>query len=218
MQKKEKKPQRVNVEAFKRLLLARKNTVRRFSLGMSLIDAFDSIEAAYMTEVEFRHRTYIADGPTTQHINDIAVWLTSPNPKFGMLLCGQCGNGKTTLVQALRTLVAYRFKGQRTLRIVDAKEICAIAKADYERFKALCREQLLAIDDLGIEPAEILDYGNVLNPVIDLLTARYNEQLFTIVTTNLTPAQIREHYGDRIADRFNEMFSRIIFHNPTYRQ
>ena len=76
---------------------------------------------------------------------------------------------------------------------------------------------MLAIDDLGTEPAEVLDYGNVLNPAIDLLSARYTDQLFTVVTTNLTPKQIREHYGDRIADRFNEMFERIVFYNSTYR-
>ena len=77
---------------------------------------------------------------------------------------------------------------------------------------------MLAIDDLGTEPAEVLSYGNVLSPVIDLLSRRYDDQLFTIVTTNLTPKQIREHYGERMADRFNEMFERIIFDNPTYRQ
>jgi DNA replication protein DnaC len=42
-------------------------------------------------------------------------------------------------------------------------------------------------------------------------------QLFTIITTNLTPAEIREKYGDRIADRMNEMMVKIIFNNPTYR-
>ena len=77
---------------------------------------------------------------------------------------------------------------------------------------------MLAIDDLGTEPAEVLDYGNVFNPAIDLLSARYTDQLFTVVTTNLTPKQIREHYGDRIADRFNEMFERIVFDNSTYRK
>ena len=76
---------------------------------------------------------------------------------------------------------------------------------------------MLSIDDLGVEPSEVLDYGNVLSPVIELLSRRYNAQLFTIVTTNLTPKQIREHYGERIADRFNEMFERIVFENSTYR-
>lgn len=62
-----------------------------------------------------------------------------------------------------------------------------------------------------------MDYGNVYTPVIDLLTKRYEEQLFTIITTNLTPQQIREHYDDRIADRLNEMVEIIVFKNGTYR-
>ena len=39
----------------------------------------------------------------------------------------------------------------------------------------------------------------------------------TLITTNLTPQQIREHYGDRIADRLNEMVKKIVFNNSTYR-
>ena len=38
-----------------------------------------------------------------------------------------------------------------------------------------------------------------------------------IITTNLTPQQIRGHYGDRIADRLNEMVKKIVFNNCTYR-
>ena len=76
---------------------------------------------------------------------------------------------------------------------------------------------MLGIDDLGTEPQEVMDFGNVVTPVIDLLTKRYDEQLFTIITTNLTPKQIRKHYGDRIADRLNEMVEKIVFNNGTYR-
>lgn len=41
--------------------------------------------------------------------------------------------------------------------------------------------------------------------LIDLTTALYNEQLYTMFTTNLTTAQIVEKYGKRIVDRLNEM-------------
>jgi DNA replication protein DnaC len=37
------------------------------------------------------------------------------------------------------------------------------------------------------------------------------------VTTNLKPAEIRERYGDRIADRLNEMMVKIIYRNDSYR-
>ncbi len=58
-------------------------------------------------------------------------------------------------------------------------------------------------------------YGN---PTTDMLTMRYDRLLFTIITTNLTPQEIREKYGDRIADRLNEMMVKIVFENPTYRK
>ena len=76
---------------------------------------------------------------------------------------------------------------------------------------------MLGIDDLGTEPMEGLAYGNVYAPVIDLLTKRYDEQLFTFITTNLTPPKIREHYKDRIPDRLNEMVEKIIYSNDSYR-
>ena len=76
---------------------------------------------------------------------------------------------------------------------------------------------MLGIDDLGTEPLEVLDYGNVLNPVVDLLMKRYDEQLFTLITTNLRPQEIREKYGERMADRFNEMMEKIIYKNVSYR-
>lgn len=204
------------------MILQRKITVDRFRLPWGFEDSVDAITAAYMAEVEYRHREYVADDHTAEHIKKAAQWLTAERPKFGMLLCGKCGNGKSTLAYAIGSLVSYIYKdsySQETpyLRFVDAKEICAVAKDDYKAFKVLCRQQMLAIDDLGTEPAEVLDYGNVLNPAIDLLSSRYKDQLFTVVTTNLTPKEIREHYGDRIADRFNEMFERIIFNNETYR-
>ena len=103
------------------------------------------------------------------------------------------------------------------IRIVDAKYIAHLCKNNYEAYRKLISTDMLGIDDLGTGPSEVLDYGNVYTPVIDLLTKSYEEQLFTIITTNLTPQQIREHYGDRIADRLNEMVKKIVFSNGTYR-
>ena len=64
----------------------------------------------------------------------------------------------------------------------------------------------------------MLDYGNTINPVIEIIEQRYRQQLFTFITTNLTPKQIREKYGDRVADRFNETMKCIVYENPTFRR
>lgn len=101
------------------------------------------------------------------------------------------------------------------IRIEGVKPIAYLCKNNNEAYRNLFKVDMLVIDDLGIEPVEIMDYGNVCTPIIDLLTKRYEKQFFAFITTNLTPQQIREHYGDRIADRLNEMVRKIVFSNGT---
>ena len=43
-------------------------------------------------------------------------------------------------------------------------------------------------------------------------------QAFTVISTNLTAKEIREKYGERIADRLNEMMNVIIFKNKSFRR
>ena len=110
------------------------------------------------------------------------------------------------------------YKEKYQIRICDARHLTRLCKDNYGQWHNLCGQRMLAIDDLGTEPLEIIDYGNVYYPTTDMLTMRYDRQLFTIITTNLTPQEIREKYGDRIADRLNEMMVKIVFENPTYRK
>ena len=153
----------------------------------------------------------------------MANWITSESSKFGILLCGECGNGKSTLLKAFQQLLNFLAipypdgQGNHGIHITDSKYVAYLGKTDYKAFIQLSQKNMLGIDDLGTEPREVMDFGNVVTPVIDLLTKRYDEQLFTIITTNLTPKQIREHYGDRIADRLNEMIEKIVFKNDSYR-
>lgn len=35
----------------------------------------------------------------------IAGWLTTDNSRFGLLLCGGCGNGKSTFVKAFQQIL-----------------------------------------------------------------------------------------------------------------
>ena len=158
-----------------------------------------------------------------KQLHDIADWLTTPSSRFGILLCGGCGNGKSTMIRAFQPLLNYLRipkpynDGTYGIQIVDAKYIAYLCKNNYDAYRKLISVDMLGINDLGTEPSEVMNYGNVYTPVIDLLTKLYEDQLFTIITTNLTPQQIREHYDDRIADRLNKMMEKIVFKNGTYR-
>lgn len=185
--------------------------------------AADILLAAYQAEVEFRHRAFVSDERTKENCRKLAAFLTADNSKFGVMLCGICGNGKTTMLYAFRSAMNWLSDGRafgderKGIRVIDAKEIAAYAK-DPEAFHKMCSNPMLGIEDMGREATEVIDFGNVLNPVIDLLEYRYNQQLFTFITTNLKADEVRKKYGDRIADRFNEMLEVIIFGNTTYRK
>ena len=216
--------QTINEQVLKRLLQEQKTTKAVFRLPMTTSQAVVLLKNAYAVEVEHRGHQYINDADTINNINTLASALTSEVPKCGIMLAGSCGNGKTTLVNALKSAIKICsqqgwFGGQQWgLRISDAREISNLMITDSKEFESVKRMPMLAIDDMGKEPAEVIGYGNVYNPVIDLMEYRYNEQLFTIITTNLTPKQVRSKYGNRIADRFNEMMCVMVFTHDTYRK
>lgn len=224
------KPDMTRVARLMSAITPRQITAARFRLAMTPQDALDHLAAAYRVEVERRHGTFIPDDNTVANLAELAVFLTLPDPKFGIMCCGTCGNGKTTLLYAFQRLVNYLeprhhfdflndgpYRYNAAIKIFSAKEILSIAR-DNTKFQELKSRSMLAIDDLGAEAAETLDYGRILTPVIDLIEYRYNMQLFTFITTNLVGKEVRAKYGARIADRFNEMLHVITFQNITYRR
>lgn len=185
--------------------------------------AYDILCASYWAEVQFRNRDIVFSEELVCQLQSVVLWLTDNHTKPWLLLCGNCGNGKSTMVKALRQFFKFmpiydpRDNIPMNLIMTDAKTISFLCRTENSSFIEFMKKPMLAIDDLGIEPLEIQSFGNLCTPLVDLLTDRYEEQRITIITTNLTPAKIRDHYGDRIADRLNEMAEKIIFRNATYR-
>lgn len=212
-------------------------TAARFRFNLTPQDALDLLTAAYRYEVQRRQRQFVLDANTESNLISLACYLTQPVPKFGVMCCGTCGNGKTTLLYAFQRVVNYlhdrhyfsfldsenrQFKA--SMEIFRAKEIAQLSR-DQKQFREIIQRPMLAIDDMGTEAAEVYDYNNINTPVADVIDYRYNHQLFTFITTNLVAKQkddkdvtIRMKYGDRIADRFNEMLHVIIFKDITYRK
>lgn len=210
-----------------RLAVARTTTRSLFRLPITARQAYDILWAFYKAEVQARNVSFVGDQFTHDNIKKLAIHLTDAHSnKFGVMFNGLFGNGKTTLLHALDGAISYlsdagvidsSFFFDRTpgLEIHNARDIAYCAKNNYEAFKQIRSRRLIAIDDMGTEPAEISDYGNIRNPLLELLEYRYDKQLATIITTNLTPPKITEVYSERLGDRLREMMEVIVFENST---
>lgn len=220
----------INVEEFKSWLTQSKTTRELFRWGCTEQDAYSLLCMAYQREVEVRGMQCENSEAVLGYLRDIAKAMTGQSTKCGILLCGNCGNGKTTTMHSFVSVCKYLDGVRRreamqkrellktlTICVTSARRLTQVAK-DENAMNEAKTTQVLCIDDVGLEPTEVLDYGNSINPVIEILEHRYRQQLFTFITTNLTPKQIREKYGDRVADRFNEMMRCIVYANPTFRR
>ncbi|MDE7464968.1 MAG: replication protein [Muribaculaceae bacterium] len=218
-----------NVEALSQALKREKASRERFSIEIPENDCCNAIYAAMKAEVESRGGIMILDDATRKHIRSAAKWLINPSGAPGLMLCGLYGNGKTTLAKALRRLVGFiseledGYTKRKIIGLYTAKEICRLCASSekssdqQEAYRRLFTQDMIIIDDLGEEPKEVMVYGMLHTPIVDLISERYASQRMTIITTNLDVNDLKAKYGERIYDRFREMLTSIVFENDSYR-
>ena len=126
-----------------------------------------------------------------------------PDFRFrNLVLTGNGGLGKTFLLNCIFERVTSRgFSAVRitAFRMFEAMRQQHVGNDDkYDGFTTLIEAPLLLIDDLGTEPM-------MRNITVEYLFTLLNERLVnrrhTIIATNLTPPQLKERYGERVASR-----------------
>ena len=207
-----------SMDYFMRRLNQRSVQPQALRLTDSAEKAYEYLTAAYLHEVAAVGRTAQMDDMTRTVLHTAARWLTN-HTKPGLIMRGNVGVGKTTLMLALRDVLSIRLGVH--CQVWDAARIAALGKGKdgQQVLDGLCTNQLLGIDDLGTEPLTVKDYGNDITPLVSLLTERYNKRLTTIITTNLAIVEregkqvdeIAERYGERIADRLRELCHTITY-------
>ena len=159
----------------------------------------------------------------TERARAVVEWMMQ-GKKWGLLICGSVGTGKTTMLKAIfkmldehrHCLPGYFFNG--CLGWDSAIEIANDYIHHHNLFESSASRIYSGIDDLGQEPENVSDFGNIAHPVRDILLERYEHNQITIITTNLTPQDITERYGERVGDRLREMMHIITFNGKSYRK
>lgn len=199
----------------------------RFCIPIAVNSLIADLTRAYNTEV-------FARGNELQEIPNAAIekssqWLAQKDGRVGLLLYGTVGTGKTTMLNAICRVINTFAKpeyGEVTIdddrsvavKVIRAKDVIAAWQENKIRFSQMCRCELLAIDEFGVEAIDVNTYGNTNEPIIDLLSTRYDKQKCTLISSNLDIETIGDRYGARLQDRFVEMFKTIAFTGKSYRK
>ena len=129
----------------------------------------------------------------------------------GILMYGSVGTGKTSLFRIYERLAGAldikdgydkKFKIEKTSNIV-----LDVRAKENEGFMKQYFNNNYCFDDLGKEPKEVKIYGNSSTIMGDILFNRYDRNVLTHATTNLSAEELLDHYGDRIHSRMHEMFN-----------
>lgn len=192
-------------------------------------DLIKPITMAYSACVRERGGDMEIDADLNEKIGKVAKWLSLPYGRPGLLLYGNVGTGKTTMLNATCRLINYAVKPaydelafnddtRQAISMIRAKDVVEAYMNDRKTFDKMCRVELLAIDEFGIEAIDVKSFGNSNEPIIDLLSTRYDRQRVTLISSNLDLDEVRNRYGLRLQDRFVEMFTMIGFTGNSYRR
>ncbi len=124
-------------------------------------------------------------------------------PTQDLLLIGKSGLGKTFLLQC----IAHRVAGRGYLpTYTSAYRFFETARRAYmendsDILAPMMKAQLLLIDDLGTEP---LMNNVTVTQLFNLLNERQMAGLHTVISTNLTMAELMERYTERITSRLDD--------------
>lgn len=164
------------------------------------------------------HEPFIAgDIADTKALAAVRQWLGSDSPKPILVLLGGTGTGKTLAsFTALATL-----RGQ----LVEAVQLGRRADPWRNDIDAgvealdLTTGGLLVLDDLGTEDADDKRFFEAFGRLVNVRQGTKNGRpLRTLITTNIPSTDIRRRYGDRVADRFNEVAKAVPLEGASMRK
>ena len=187
-------------------------------------DSYPDLVELYKLALSKRGKEFQSDSQLLGNLKSVAKWIESGNTS--LLLIGSPGTGKTITTSVVKMYIeAQRGRNQYGVWIPEycvglfsASDLYNEARENKLSDKPK-KVRYAAIDDLGSEPgATAKVFGADINPIIDIVHSRYNEQKVTILSSNLSMTEIEKAYGARFADRLYEQYDRVIFNYDSFRR
>lgn len=175
--------------------------------------------------LSLRHATFANfRTPTDSHqavVEGVERWVGGFKSRLGLNRChlilwGDCGLGKSHLaVSAAKEIV---LMNGYPVAFADCVDMMSKLRGSYtdEPLEEYCKNNLLIIDDLGAEQGTNVQ----VEKLVVILRRRMNDQLPTIITTNLLYPKgmgdrkgISDYLSSRTTSRMEECFEDILFAN-----
>ena len=159
--------------------------------------------------------------PDASTFFEVCRYLIGSKP--WLVLYGTPGTGKSTYMRALERAARMAHQNDSpspVIRWEKASSLGYILKNNPTGWEAVKKCNLLLLDDAGFsgECEVVNNYGVNARPVNEVLEYRYDMQLHTVMTTNLTREQLRDNYGERIWSRLCEMAAFVKMNGRDWRQ
>lgn len=160
------------------------------------------------SRIPLRYRTCKMEQLTTISGNETAMKAVRefvPVDGKGLLLTGPVGTGKTHM--AVARVIELIKRGHRAVFVPAAELLMDLRRAydgestESDVMAIYSNAEVLLLDDLGAE--RVTEWTKQVFYV--LINRRYNAMRSTIVTTNLTPAQLGDVFDQRVVSRLTGM-------------
>jgi len=154
----------------------------------------------------------------------------------GLLLTGDLGTGKSTVLKVIQILTPpddkngfgitptrliareYSVNGVDILNKYGCHSFHKGVMGGLDKTRPINR----CFDDLGLEDTNSQNYGNYANVMADIILDRYDSfisyGMLTHATTNLGGSDLEREYGDRVRDRLKEMMNFIVVRGESKRR
>jgi DNA replication protein DnaC len=134
----------------------------------------------------------------------------------GLLLRGDVGTGKSSILKAIKTLISKLYDGIFILYLTS-DQITHVYKLNGDEFEKRINQintcKILFIDDIGYEALRIFEHS----PIAEVIRERYDKKRVTCITTNMSVKELAERYGNSFEDKINEMCFIVQFNGKSKR-